>query len=417
MQRQLATPVVPTPVLQGRNEEMKVAFATEQRFFRDGQGTICSDTYAGSYNFWTKFRRVFGSVLVIARVSASGSTDSVPVEGPGISVHPLPDYFGLAQYVRHRRTLLHETQNACIDSDALIARVPGAIGRLAIAEFERTSRPYAVYVVGDPAEVFKRGVVNHPLRPLLRWLSVKDLRRWCKEAVAVAYVTQNYLQQRYPSSSQFTTSFSDVDLPTEAFLPASRSKPPRASIRIVSVASLSQPYKGIDSLLEAAAVLKRRKVDVHLDIVGDGRLLPMLKARAHSLGIRDCVDFTGQLSNALAVRERLDQADLFVLPSLTEGLPRALIEAMARGLPCIGSSVGGVIELLSPSDLVPPGRPEELADKVVDLCRSSERYKEASARNLQMAAQFSTAEISVRREQFCRHIKSAVTRNHTQTLS
>ena len=62
------------------------------------------------------------------------------------------------------------------------------------------------------------------------------------------------------------------------------------------------------------------------------------------------------------VTEQLDAADVFVLPSRQEGLPRAMIEAMARSLPCVGSDVGGISELI-PDWVVPPNDPQALALK------------------------------------------------------
>lgn len=75
---------------------------------------------------------------------------------------------------------------------------------------------------------------------------------------------------------------------------------------------------------------------------------------AGRLGVADRVTFVGTVPAGAAVRAHLDAADLVVVPSRTEGLPRALIEAMARGLPAVGTTVGGIPELLADVDLVPP---------------------------------------------------------------
>ena len=88
--------------------------------------------------------------------------------------------------------------------------------------------------------------------------------------------------------------------------------------------------------------------------------------------------FLGQLPAGEMVRAQLDKADLFILPSKTEGLPRALVEAMARALPCIGTTVGGIPELLPSEDLVPPGDVKALAETIEDVLRRPERLAKMS---------------------------------------
>jgi phosphatidylinositol alpha-1,6-mannosyltransferase len=387
---------------------MRVTIASEQRFYRSTDGSIQTDSAVGSYEYWKRYRQVFDSIVVLARVTHESTPLAAPAEGPGVSFHPLPEYFGFGQYIRSRRSLKEEVAKACAASDALIARAPGAISDLAITECIATQKPFGVYVVGDPAEVFRRGVVNHPLRPVLRRHTARNLRRWCREATSVAYVTKQYLQQRYPPASQFVTHFSDVHLPDEAFAQPRRPSVPPMPIRLISVAVLSQRYKGIDVLLEAIASLKQRNVPCSFDLVGDGAQRPELERKAVELGIRDSVTLAGHLSDARAIRNHLDRADLFILPSLTEGLPRALIEAMARGLPCVASSVGGVTELLSASDVVPPGDPQKLANKILDISRDPEHLARASATNLRIASEFSTEATQTRRTEFCSHILDSV---------
>jgi glycosyltransferase involved in cell wall biosynthesis len=85
------------------------------------------------------------------------------------------------------------------------------------------------------------------------------------------------------------------------------------------------------------------------------------------------------------VHAELDQADLFVLPSRQEGLSRATIEAMARALPCICSTVGGTPELLPPEDMVPCNDVDALAHKIRDVATNPERMAHMSARNLEKA--------------------------------
>jgi glycosyltransferase involved in cell wall biosynthesis len=106
------------------------------------------------------------------------------------------------------------------------------------------------------------------------------------------------------------------------------------------------------------------------------------------------------------VRRELDQADLFVLPSRSEGLPRAMLEAMARALPCIGSTVGGIPELLEEKDMVPPGNVGQLAAKIREVITDSKRMELMSARNLALAREYRSEILRMKRQRFYRHIHS-----------
>jgi glycosyltransferase involved in cell wall biosynthesis len=106
-----------------------------------------------------------------------------------------------------------------------------------------------------------------------------------------------------------------------------------------------------------------------------------------------------------AVRDELDAADLFVLPSRTEGLPRAMIEAMARGLPSLGSTVGGIPELLPPEDMVPPGDVTALARKIREVIVTPNRMQAMSERNLAKAQEYHADILQKRRHEFYSRIR------------
>jgi phosphatidylinositol alpha-1,6-mannosyltransferase len=106
------------------------------------------------------------------------------------------------------------------------------------------------------------------------------------------------------------------------------------------------------------------------------------------LGVGGCLRFTGSLPAGVAVRHELDAADLFVLPSRTEGMPRALLEAMARGLPCVATMVGGVPDVLPSSHLAAPGDEVALAGLILEACRSPRVMDRMSAENWKRAKDF-----------------------------
>jgi glycosyltransferase involved in cell wall biosynthesis len=143
-----------------------------------------------------------------------------------------------------------------------------------------------------------------------------------------------------------------------------------------------------------------------LVLVGSGRYQLEVESRARALGLDGAVQFRGELTSPEAVRAELDQADLFVMPSRVEGLPRAMIEAMARALPCLGSTVGGIPELIPEEDLVPPGDALALARKIREVITDPVRMARMSARNLAKAREYSDSALTSRREAFYQHLRA-----------
>ena len=123
--------------------------------------------------------------------------------------------------------------------------------------------------------------------------------------------------------------------------------------------------KGVDVFLDALERLKSRGVAVRGVIVGEGALEDELKEQARRLGLSGEVDFTGRVDAMLETYEALD---LMVIPSRSEGLPSALLEALQTGLPVVTTSVGAMIEIVAAEPrsmrMVPSERPELLADAI-----------------------------------------------------
>lgn len=365
---------------------------------------ICGDGPV-NYPTWASFLEVFDRVTVLARVGTRKREWPIEAraDGPGVTFHALPDYNGPWQYLRTFRRIKALVRQALLQSDAYLLRVPGLVGRTAWLEINRLRRPYALEVVGDPWDALGPGAVQGAFRPVFRCAAVPNLKKMCRRAVAVHYVTRAVLQERYPPcQTSYAAGFSDASM--TAGLASSQTMENRyrriqrltvrngdsgRTFRVGLIGSMAQMYKGPDVLLRAAAKCRAQGLDLRVELVGDGRYVGALKQMALRLGIADRTNFLGQLPSGKPVRDFLDAIDLFVLPSRAEGLPRALIEAMARGCPCLGSDVGGIPELLNPTDLVSVGDADGLARKILELAGQPERMRQMAERNFEKAKEFS----------------------------
>jgi phosphatidylinositol alpha-1,6-mannosyltransferase len=151
-------------------------------------------------------------------------------------------------------------------------------------------------------------------------------------------------------------------------------------------------------LLRAVRRLLDAGVDVEAVIVGGGRMHVELQELAWSSGVANRVRFTGVIQDRARLVAELDRATVFAMPSRTEGLPRALVEAMARGLPAVGTDVGGIPELLDSRCIVRPDDDRALAGALAELLRHADLWEEQSRRNLDVASGFRVEALRLRFE-------------------
>jgi glycosyltransferase involved in cell wall biosynthesis len=265
-------------------------------------------------------------------------------------------------------------------------------------------RPVGVEVIGDPHAVFAQGVFSHPLRPLIQAAATGVQSRLCRNADAVMYVSEG-LRQRYGSSGA-TFVGSDCALPDTAFVNEPRSLRSPGVLRIINVGTFAQPYKGQDLLLRSVRQLNAEveHLKLHVDFVGAGKHQAACVALARQLGLEGHVTFHGHVANVDSLRALLDAADVMVHPSQTEGMPRVIIEAMARALPCIATRVGGIPELLDTECLVPPGDCDAIARAIESLARAPARYAAQSRRNLRASLIHSERQSMGRYAQFLQKV-------------
>jgi L-malate glycosyltransferase len=208
--------------------------------------------------------------------------------------------------------------------------------------------------------------------------------RAAEHVVANAAAIQRMLvNEEGVSPSKITIIHNGIDLerfdlrmagPLEAPLPDVDGAPV-----IVHVANMAHPVKRQEDLLQAMAILASQGADVHAFFVGDGERRPKLRELAVSLGLAERAHFLGQRTDVPAI---LARATLGVLCSSAEGLPNALVEGMAAGLPMVATSVGGNPDVIADGErgfLVPPFAPTALADAIGRVLANPDRARQMGA--------------------------------------
>ena len=316
---------------------------------RDGE------VYTGnlSYEIWReRYIKYFGSVKVLNRTEDMNNSDSptkyVKASGPNVEFLNVIDDFSPVRFVKNYCNYKKIVYDYVDDSQYVIIRLDSFLGLIAAKRCRETGKKYMIEVVGCVWDSFwNKGmygkVAAYPL--------FKRMQREIKLAPYVVYVTEKFLQARYPTNGK-TTNISNVLLSEhdDALLAKrleriEKQYRDKANYQIVTVASVSVRYKGQDSVIKALGDLKMRGCTnfiYHLIGVGDQSYL---KSIAKDNDVEDQVIFHGGMKHDDVIAF-LDKCDIYIQPSKQEGLPRALIEGMSRGMICLGTNIAGIPELL-----------------------------------------------------------------------
>ncbi|HEC34968.1 MAG TPA: glycosyltransferase [Anaerolineae bacterium] len=388
---------------------MRLLIATDHSYLRHNSEVF--DVYCFDRSFFDDYRKVFGVVEVICRMK---NVDSLPAgarrsDGDGVRFIGVPDIHGMAWLLRAGWLCGPVLKSAIKRVDAVVARVPSQLGWLAAKWARQAGKPYMIEVIGDPIQAII-GVSAKPHYRLIAWLEARRLRYLARYADVASYVGK-YLQQAYPPSigkpydvvSSIRVDISEITQPRTFEMV-------RSKIMIMLVASLV-PIKRHRDLIQALRLVVDQGINAELHLAGDGPCRKDLEELTRKLRLNDRVVFHGHIADRKALMCLLDASDLFVMTSASEGFPRALLEAMARGLPVAGTRAGGLEELVRGSELFPVGDVRALATLIMNLARDPERLTEMSRYSVEMASQYTSKILSPRRVRLYRILRNQAIRS------
>lgn len=363
--------------------------------------------YAASQDkldFYRRYLRVFDELRLITRCEKDKPLQAgyVPLDNDSrIEYIPVPDFHGPKQYAKVflevGRTLCHITENC----DAAVLRIPSTIAMRVGKKVMKKGLPYACEVVFDAEDAW-RG--DKGLNKMI-WKKIDyDMRRMCSSANGVSCVTEYYLQKHYYSQKPeaFVSHYSSLALDKSFYgRPKVLSEKKTFIIAHTSNQVAFNGRKGYNQILEALRLLKERGVAVEVRFAGKDYQngTEQLLVYANQLGVGEMVKFEGYLSRA-ALDEFLSNADLYVMPTKAEGLPRVIIEAMAKGLPCITTPVSGNPELLNAHFLVDYYDIKTLADRIEELVNNPQLYEQVSSQNYERSLEYEASVLQSRRDAF-----------------
>jgi len=151
-----------------------------------------------------------------------------------------------------------------------------------------------------------------------------------------------------------------------------------------------QPEKGQKFLIEAMDIVRKTNTSIRLVLCGSGPEEGKIKNLVKNLNLEDRVFFMGTVPKD-TIPEILKSADIFVLPSLSEGFPNVLLEAMASGLPIISTNVDGVNEIVKSGIngyIIPSGSSESIANAIIELCSEPGILKKIGENNIISAKRY-----------------------------
>ena len=389
---------------------MKVSFFHDAPLIYSQDGQVYSIGF--TYNIWERYLTVFDSLVVSTRMrlddSSNGSiTKNMKLSsGPRVEFKPVSEYGKNIDMIFNRRKISNQVKETLEECDCAIIRLPSFIGGIACKEAKKMGKPYLIEVVGCAWDAFW----NHSLKgKLIAPYCYFKTKKLIRDAPYAIYVTNQFLQKRYPTNGK-TTNCSNVALAEfdhnilEKRLERIRGLHKDSKLIIGTAAAVDVRYKGQQYVIRALGKLKEQGItNYEYQLVGGGEQT-YLKSIAKKYNVSDQVKFLGSIPHN-EVFKWLDTIDIYVQPSKTEGLPRALIEAMSRGCPVIASKVGGIVELIDHDWLIKSGDYVELSKKILDLANNKEIMKQQAVRNFEEAKQYYQDNIEFSRSKFLQEFR------------
>jgi glycosyltransferase involved in cell wall biosynthesis len=292
-------------------------------------------------------------------------------------------------------------KQAIISTDISIIRLPSIIGIAAYITAIRYGQTVIIEMVGCPWDaLWNYGKIRYKISAPLIYIINKAI---IKHSNFVIYVTNSFLQKRYPTVG-YSIGCSDVQLPKlkpgdlKDRLAENIKNPPGFTngINLSTIANVSLNYKGQQYVIKAIKILKTKGYEINYHLIGAGST-KSLKKLAKKYGVEESLRFVGPLKHT-DVLDYFKKVDIYIQPSNVDAAPRVILEAFNKACPVIGSSTGGIPELLDKRYVFKRKNVNDLVDKIENMINFG--INDQAKRNYYQAVKFQDNYINNKRKKF-----------------
>lgn len=363
---------------------------------------------------WKRYLSVFDEIVVSTRVSSATHGEMGLSEYNGVSFNPIRSYSAPVDLIKKFPKIVKEISAALDQVDCAIVRLPSVIGWIATALAKKKGKPVLIEVVGCPWDAYWyhsfAGKVLAPIGFLANRIALKN-------ATFALYVTQEFLQSRYPTQG-VNAGISDVNISISELALLNRlekiseyqrdnscnlvlSEP----LTFGSIGQIDLSYKGHAVAIRGLKALRDEGINLKYEIVGAGNPTT-LQNLIHELDLQGFVTLQGPFSKD-QVHNWLEGLDFYVQPSFQEGLPRSVVEAMSHALPVLVSNVGGQPELVDREFVFKAGDSSAISATIKKLLLRD--WTELAKQNFDKSCEFKGDILQSRREQLLEQFRKSAT--------
>lgn len=386
-------------------------FSFDGPMYKDCDGVYCNTTITSE--MFKRYFSVVDRLIVVIRTFELDTTyiqaNMKEVNLEGLEIIEIGNLNSPLTFLSERKKYTKIIEENVKKADLIFARMPSVISDITLKIARKSEKKYLVEVGGCAWDAYwNHSIIGKIVAPYMYYQEIKNI----KKSQYAIYVTQNWLQNRYPSRG-ITASASNVYLKEvndqvltnryEKILKRKNNDP----FIVGTAAAIDVKYKGQSYVIKAISNLNRKGYNFQYQLVGGGND-KYLKDLSSKLNVLDKVSFKGLMIQDDVINW-LDEIDLYVQPSKQEGLPRALVEALSRACPAIGSTTAGIPELLNKNNIFKSGSVKEIEKLLLEKLNNKNQLLLDAEENFNTSKQFNIEKLNdIRKKMFIKYKENII---------